>query len=344
MSIRGLGPHGERTSSFLRLDLTEREADIIRDGHFTVAIVLHTTTSDWSKQQIAGITRTLGQYSTAVVEVVDCEFNANVQIAALKRLAKESHSAIISIPVGSASVSEAHRIASSSGTKLVLLDNAPIGLLPGIDYVSVVSADNFGLGQIAAELLSVHLQPDCVAGIISYGIDFFATHQRDIAFRKWMETNRPDVSLKTARFTDVNLVAPVIDGFVVANANLAGLFAVWDAPAVQAVSALRARSRFLPITTIDLGNKAAIEMADGGMIKGIGAQQPYDQGINAAIAALQALVGRTPPAWIALPGISVTPKNLIEAYQTVWHAPAPRTLIAALCKYNERKTPVENEG
>ena len=342
MSIRGLGPHGERASTFLRLDLTEREAVIIRSCHFTVAIVLHTTMSDWSKQQIAGIVRTLGQYSTAVVEVVDCEFDANVQIAALKRLAKESHSAIISIPVGNVSVSEAHRIASSGGTKLVLLDNAPIGLMPGIDYVSVVSADNFGLGQIAAELLALHLQPGCAAGILTYGIDFFATHQRDIAFRKWMETNRPDVTLKTVRFTDVNLVAPAVDGFVAANADLAGLFAVWDAPAIQAVSALRAQSRFLPITTIDLGNEAAIEMAVGGMIKGIGAQQPFDQGITAAIAALQALVGRTPPAWIALPGISVTPKNVIEVYQTVWHAPAPRRLIAALRKYSKRKITSDN--
>ena len=330
MPIRGLGPHGERASALLRLDLSESEAEKVRNSQFTVGVVLHTTASDWARQQIAGIVRTLGEYSTAVVEVIDCKFNPSSQSAALERLARQHLSGVISIPVGNVAVADAHRAVARSGTKLVLLDNAPSGLLPGSDYVSVVSADNFGLGQIAAELLSRYLPPSSIAGILSYGIDFFATQQREIAFRKWMASNRPDVGLKTARFTDVNLVAPAVDGLMAANPELAGLFAVWDAPAMQAVAALRARSEDLPITTVDLGNEAAIEMAIGGSIKGIGAQQPYDQGVTAATATLQALVGRQPPGWIALPGLHVTRDNLMEAYQTVWHTPAPRRLIAAL--------------
>lgn len=39
------------------------------------------------------------------------------------------------------------------------MDNAPTGLLPGKDYVSLISADNFGLGNMAAELLARQL-PD----------------------------------------------------------------------------------------------------------------------------------------------------------------------------------------
>ena len=41
-----------------------------------------------------------------------------------------------------------------AGKTLVLLDNAPSGLRPGVDYLAVSSADNFGLGAIAAELAS----------------------------------------------------------------------------------------------------------------------------------------------------------------------------------------------
>ena len=330
MPIKGLGPHGERASALLQLDITETDALRISGARNTVAVVLHTTGSDWSKQQMAGIVRTLGRYETTVTEVIDCEFSYAAQNSALERLANDPPSAVISIPIGNTAVADAHRKMARAGAKVILLDNAPTGLLPGADYACVVSADNFGLGQIAAETLSPYLPQASAAGIISYGVDFFATHQREIAFRKWMAEMRTDVTLRTARFTDVNLVAPIVDGLISANPQIAGLFAVWDAPAIQAVSALRARGRSIPVTTIDLGSEAAIELARGGLIKGIGAQQPYDQGVAAGTAALLALAGRELPAWIALPGIKVTRENVMEAYQTVWHAPAPRGLVSEL--------------
>lgn len=96
-----------------------------------------------------------------------------------------------------------------------------------------------------------------------------------------------------------------------------------------AIAALKSRSLKIPVTTIDLGNEAVIEMANEGLIKGIGAQQPYDQGVAVATATLLALVGKELPSWIALPGLSVTPQNMVEAYQVVWHSPAPAELIKA---------------
>ena len=330
MPITGLGPHGEKASPPQLLGLSEAEMALVRERRFNLAVVLHTTSSDWAKQQLAGIVLTLGRYAAAVVEVVDCEFDYSTQINALERLAKEPPNAIISIPIGNAAVADAHRKVSRAGSKLILLDNAPTGLLPGTDYASVVSADNFGLGQIGAELLSPYLTPVDSVGIISYGIDFFATHEREIAFRKWMENHRPDVKIRTARFTALNLVAPMVDGFLAADPHIKGLFALWDEPAMQAVAALQSRSRDIPITTVDLGNAAATEMAGGGLIKGIGAQRPFDQGVAAATAALQSLVGREPPPWVALPGMAVTRSNVVEAYQTIWHAPAPKELLSAL--------------
>ena len=114
-----------------------------------------------------------------------------------------------------------------------------------------------------------------------------------------------------------------------ANPKLGGLFVVWDEPAMQVVAALKSRSLTIPVTTIDLGNEAVLEMASGGLIKGIGAQQPYDQGVAVAAVTLLSLVGRQPPSWIVLPGLSVSPQNVVEAYQVVWHSPAPTELIKA---------------
>jgi ribose transport system substrate-binding protein len=329
MSIAGLGPHGERAAPAERLELSEADAATARERRFTAVVVLHTTTSDWSKQQLAGIVTTLGRYSAAVVEVVDCGFSIDGQIHALDRLTGEGPDAIISIPIGNTAVAEAHRRVSRAGIKLILMDNAPTGLLPGTDYVSVVSADNFGLGQVGAALLSPHVPEAATVGLLGYGVDFFATNEREIAFRKWMGTERPDVAIKQAKFANVDQAAAVVDDFVGANPDVRAMFAVWDVPAIQAVTALRARSLSLPMTTIDLGNEVATELAGGGLIKGIGAQQPYDQGVAVAVTTILSLLGRQPPPWTALPGLAVTPENVVEAYQVIWHSPAPPQLLAA---------------
>jgi ribose transport system substrate-binding protein len=327
--ITGLGPHGEYAMPADQIALSEAEAVAARAGRFAIAVVLHTTSSDWSRQELAGIVAALGSYSAAVVEVIDCGFDMDAQRRGLRRLGGERLDAVISIPIGNAAVADAHRAISLANKTLVLLDNAPTGLLPGIHYASVVSADNFGLGVIAAELLSPYLPEEGVAGILTYGVDFFATNEREIAFRKWMGLHRPDVTLVRGKFTTIEEAGPAFDRLLAENEDLDGLFVAWDVPAISAVAAVRARGRSLPITTVDLGNAVALELTEGGLVKGIAAQRPYDQGAAAGVATLRALMGRPPPPWIALPGLAVTQRNVVEAYQVVWHAPAPVSLLRA---------------
>jgi ribose transport system substrate-binding protein len=329
-SITGLGPHGERAAPGDQIALTEAEAKLAREKRFRVAVVLHTTTSDWSRQHLAGLAASLGRYGAAVIKVVDCGFDSAAQIAALARLAEIKPDAIISIPIGNAAVADAHRQVTHAGIKLVLLDNAPAGLLPGSDYASVVSADNFGLGSLAAEALSAHVPAGGLVGALGYGIDFYATHEREIAFRTWMGKHRPDVQLVRAKFPDVHHAGAAAAELVAVRPELAGLFAVWDVPAMQAVKALESLGRTLPITTIDLGVDVAENLAGGGMIRGIAAQRPFDQGATAGKATLIALAGRSPPPWIALPGLLVSADNLITAYQVVWHSPAPPAMLRFL--------------
>ncbi|SRR5579872_451646 len=329
MSISGLGPHGEKAAPADKVLLSEDEAAAALAGRFKVAVVLHTTSSDWSRQELSGIAATLGAYSAAVVEVVDCGFDKDRQNRELLRLATGKVDAVISIPVGSAGVAEGHRAISKSGKKLILLDNAPSGFLQGADYASVVSADNFSLGQICAQLLSPYLPHEGVAGILTFGADFYATNEREIGFRKWNGLHRPDVTLVRGRFATVEEGGAAFDRLLVQNDDLNGLFVAWDVPALDVLKAIRAHSRTLSVVTVDLGNAIAEELVAGELLKGVAAQRPYDQGAAAAIATLLSLVGGIPPAWIAAAGLAVTRENVVEAYQVVWHAPAPFELLKA---------------
>jgi ribose transport system substrate-binding protein len=329
MPMTGLGPHGERAAPTDKVVLTAKEAVAAQVSGFTVAVVMHTATSDWARLAAAGIGETLGAHSAEVVEIVDCAFDKPMQNRELSRLASSRVDAVISIPIGVSGVTDAYREISRSGKKLILIDNVPTGLLPGADYSALVSADNFNLGEIAAGLISPHIADEGVAGILTYGADFFAANEREIAFRKWMGVNRPDITLVRGRFATVEEAGAAFDRLFAGNSDLDGLFVTWDVPALRALDAIRAASRSLPVTTVDLGNAIAAELAQGNLVKGIAAQRPYDLGVAAAIAALMSLIDRQPPPWIVTPGLAVTRNNLVEAYQTVWRAPAPALLFGA---------------
>jgi ribose transport system substrate-binding protein len=323
MPTIGLGPHGERPFPADGLILTDAEAELARAGRFSAVIVLHTTTSDWSRQQLAGIIATLGQYGATVLEIVDCGYDKDKQNRELLRLAAAAIDAVISLPIGSAGVLEAHRAVSRFGKKLVLLDNAPSGLRPGLDYLAVSSADNFALGAIAAELISPYAPNEGVVGILNYEAEFFVTNEREIAFRKWMGAERPDLTLVRERFVGVEDAGAAYRRLLAGNDDLDCCFIAWDVPALRVLAVIRDGARSLPLVTVDLGNDVVAELRKDGPLKGVAAQRPYDQGAAAAKALLLGVIGRTPPLWLSATGLKVTRDNFREAYEAVWHAPAP---------------------
>lgn len=330
MTISGLGPHGERASPPERVTLLPDDRAAAKEAGWRVAVVLHTLESDWAKQQIAGMVGIFGDCGAAVIDVVDCGFSPERQVAELDRLIALHPDAIISLPVANEQVAAAHARVSAAGIKLILLDNAPTGLLPGKHYTALVSADNFGLGRIAAAGLSPHLPQGAEVGVLGFAADFFATNEREIAFIKWLQANRADARVHVARFGRIDEAATLADRMVLDHPDLAGMFVVWDTPALAVAGRLAGSGRALPLATVDLGEAVAIDLAKGGAFRCIAAQQPFQQGIAAAQTVILSLLTRPVPAWIALPGISVTRANVVESFQTVWRQPAPKEVIRVL--------------
>ena len=303
-----------------------QDAAKARAGRFNVAVVLHTTSSDWARQELAGIAATLGAHSAAVVEVVDCGFDRDRQNSELLRLRGAKIDAVISIPDRQCERRDRAPGHRPSRQEAGSVDSAPSGMSQGDDYVAVVSSDNSGLGEIAAELLSPFLPEEGVAGILTYSADFFATNEREIGFRKWIGRHRPDVTIVRGRFDRVEGAQARVRAAARRERRsrrpVRRLGRSGARRARRLARGLAANGR----TTFDLGNAIAEELLQGDYVKGVVAQLPYDQGRAAALVSLLALVGRAPPSWIATPGLAVTSDNVVEAYQFVWHMPAPDAL------------------
>lgn len=330
MTISGLGPHGERAAPPERVALLPEDCAEAKAAGKRVAVVLHTLNGDWTKLQITGMLGIFGDCGVVVTEVVDCGFSANRQVAELDRLIAAKPDAIVALPVANEQVAAAFRRVSAAGIRLVLLESVPTGLLPGSDYTALVSSDNFGLGTMAAAGLAPHLAQAATVGVLGFAADFFATNEREIAFTNWMQANRPDVRTHVLRFGTMDEAADLAEQMIADHPEISGFFVVWDTPATAVSTRLQATSHSIVMATVDLGEDVAINLAAGKPFVGVAAQQPFQQGVVAAQTTIFALLGRTIPAWIALPGIPVRRDNVADSFQTIWRKPAPREVLRLL--------------
>ena len=293
---------------------------------------MHYSRNDWSEAQIAGLTSQFDKMGIEIIAITDAGFNAQRQVLDIDTVVAQNPQIIVSIPIDPDITAPAYKNASQKGVKLVFMDNVPRGFEAGKDYVSVVSADNYGNGVASAHLMAEFLKGKGQIGLVYHSADFFVTRQRYEAFKKTITEDYPEIRIVAEQgirepdfFGDAYKAASLM---LTSNRNLNGIWAVWDLPAGGVMSAARAARRDdLVITTIDLGLNVGVEMAGkNGLVKGVGAQRPYDQGVKEALLAGYGLLGKPAPAYVALPALPVTRDNLQDAWETVYHTGAPASI------------------
>ncbi|MGH8832230.1 MAG: ATP-binding cassette domain-containing protein [Polaromonas sp.] len=325
------GPNGEAPGLAADVKLTDEELARIKAMNAKAAIVMHYAGNDWARAQVEGLRAQFAAMGIEVIAVTDAGFKAERQVKDIEAVLAQKPDIIVSIPTDPAATAGAYKKAAERGVKLVFMDNIGKGLVAGKDYVSVVSADNHGNGVASARLMAEGLGGAGEIGLVYHAADFSVTRQRYDAFKKTIADTYPDIRI----VTEQGIGGPDFSGdadkaataMLSSNPKLDGIWAVWDVPAEGVISAARRAGRDdLIITTIDLGEKVASDLARDGLVKGVGAQRPYDQGVTEALLAGYGLLGKPAPGYVALPALSVTKANLLDAWQIVYHQSAPAQL------------------
>ena len=329
------GPNGEAPSPAGGVSLTPDEIAKVKNMKARAAIVMHYSGNDWSQAQIAGLRSELGNLGVEVITVTDAGFKPEKQVSDIETVLAQKPNVIVSIPTDPTSTANAYKSAASKGVKLVFMDNVPTGMKPGQDYVSVVSADNSGNGEASALLMAQALKQKGQIGLVYHAADFFVTRQRYDAFKRTV-AGYPDIKI----LAEQGIGGPDFAGdaeraasaMLTAHPRLNAIWAVWDVPAEGVISAARTagRDESFVITTCDLGQNVAIDMAQGGFVKGLGAQRPFDQGVTEARLTAYGLLGKEAPAYVALPALPVTKSNLLEAWKQVYHTDAPKDVKSSM--------------
>jgi ribose transport system substrate-binding protein len=332
--ILSSGPNGEKAFSAGDIKITPEQLAKIKAGHFTAAIAMHYSGNDWSQQQIAGLKSEFNKLGIQVIAVTDANFKGAQQISDLEAITAKKPNILVSIPVDAQTEASAFKKVADSGTKIVFMDQPANQMTAGKDYVSVVSADNFGNGMVAADELAKAIGGKGNVAALYYASNFYVTNQRYEGFVTRLKAKYPNIHLVAVQgFQDPNQTQSVASALLTKNPNIQGMWVAWDVPAMGAVSAARIAGKTPSNFTIvceDLGNEAALNMAQNGFIKGLGAQRPYDQGIAEADEAALSLIGGQTSPYVAVPSLAVDRSNLPESYQTVYHSAPPADVASAL--------------
>lgn len=327
------GPFGEKAAKPDVLELTESEINRVKKGEYTAAISFHYSGTAWARLHEQGIRDVFNKLGIKILAVTDAHFNPELQIKQHQSLIGMDPDILISIPTDDVATAESYQEIARSKTKLVLITNVPKGLKRN-DYVTCVSVNERENGQIAGRLLGEYLesQGKTKVGLIKHGISFFATEQRDRAAKQVLKEEFSNIEIiSEEEFRDKEKGYEKGYFIMSVHPEIEGLYVCWDKPAMGVVKALRDLKREdVAITTADLDIEVALNMAKGGVVKGLSAQRPYEQGQAMALAAANAMLDKEVPSFIAISPYRVTPHNVLEAWREINKQKPPVKLIEAV--------------
>ena len=333
--VYSTGPNGEQPASASSVTLTPAEIAKVKAMKATAAIVLHYGGNDWSNAQVDGLKARFAELGVTVIAVTDAGFKPEKQVSDLETVSARKPSVIVSIPTDPVATASEYKKVAAAGIKLVFMDNVPKGMTAGKDYTSVVSSDNYGNGIASAHLMAQALGSKGNIGIIYHSADFFVTKQRYEAFKATIK-QYPGIKVVAEQGIGgpdfAGDAEKVANAMLTRNPTLSGIWAVWDVPAEGVLSAARTAGRKdLIVATMDLGKNVALEMAKpNGLIKGLGAQRPYEAGVTEANLAAYALLGKKAPAYVALPALPVTRSTLGAGWKAVYNQTLPSDVNGVL--------------
>jgi ribose transport system substrate-binding protein len=305
------------------------DADIskLKAGKFTAGLVMHTMDAGWPALQVAGITNTLKEFGIEVVGTTDAKFQPGQQISDLEQMIARKPDVIFSIPIDPKSEAAAYKKAAAAGIKLVFMDNVPVDMTPGKDYVTVVASDNEKNAYFAAQELVKAIGGKGEVGIITLVYDYYySVAARKVGALKAF-AEHPDIKVdEVGTFTAPENAYQVATAMLTAHPDIKGLFVAWDTPAQQTLAAAKTLGRNIVITTNDIADDSALNVARGEFLA-VGAQRPYDQGVAEAKAAALALLGHEVPPYISVPTLRVMKLDLLSALKQVTKQDPPASVV-----------------
>lgn len=325
-----MGPNGEAPTPVASLRLSKADVAKVSEGGYTAALVWHEL-YDWSNAVAQGAKDEFSRLGIEVIAETNAGFDTARQKSDVETVMANNPTIIVSLPIDPPTASGVYGIARDAGVKLVFIDNAVKGFTHGVDYVTVVSADLFQIGNKAAHTLATAMGKQGTVGYMFHDADFPVTNQRDNAFKWTIENDYPDMEIVVeSGMTDPANAEDIARAMLSRNPDLGGIYTPWAEPALGVLSVLRQDGNdHTKVVTIDLNEPVALDMLKGGNTAGIIADEAYSIGVYAARSAALSLLERSVDPFLVVDALAIGRDNIVEGWNKSLNMAPPETVVNA---------------
>ena len=325
------GPFGEKGADINILSLTEKEMDICRMKRYTAVIVYHYIGASFMKLHEQGVRDVFDRIGITVIAVMGCQMDFSMQKKQIESLLMLEPDIMIAFPVNHTLTQEVFEEVIRTKTRLIFMGHVP-DRFEGSGYVSCINVNERSNGRNIGRGLGDYLLLNHKKniGIIRYGHQFYTTNQRDLAVEQILREEYPELRICATEVFSKDEYEKTKE-LLMWHPEIDGIYVSWEGPAVKVLEALHDINREdIAVATSDLDFSVALDMAKGGCIKVLSAQQPFEEGQAAALCAANDLLGKTVPSFIAVEPVFITIENLIKSWNTIYKTKAPKEIVQAL--------------
>jgi ribose transport system substrate-binding protein len=330
--LETVGPNGETGVPLTSITFTPDELKKIRDGGFTSALLLQTS-STWADAVTRGAQETFKELGIKVIaENSSKNFNAAQQANAVKTVLAQKPDGIVTWPINPQELVPSLTMANEAGVKLAFISNLPDGFEKGKDYVSVTGDDLFGMGKVVADQMAKAINEEGDIGFIYFNANAYVVNVRDAAARTVLERDYPKMKIVAMQgLSDPLKSREAASRMLLQHPNLKAIFVSFAEFAPGAQQAVMAsKNKDVVIATMDLSNTVGLSMASDGPIKAVAIDEPYGLGRGAALSIGAALIGKDVPGYLQVKALPVTKENLVESYREYYKSEPPKEIVEAL--------------
>ncbi len=323
---------GVKPTAYEEFGWTDDQITSIKDAGLTVGLVMHTGGESFSNAVISGVTKAAEELGVEIVAQTDAQWDAAQQSTNLESVLAKNPDIVILCQIDVEAMTDQLKEAAANGTKFVFFDNINASLTED-DYVSLVTTDTYAAGVECAKDMAAELGGSGRIAMFTWSAPNLGNRARSQGVRDYIETNFPEIEIVTEEFyDDASDCAALADAVFAKYPDLDGAFGQWDIPLEGVISSAQGNDigeEFVG-TCVDLGYNVARIMAEDGMCKGIGAQQPYKDGYYSLYAGALACVGEEVPKMILIDPVNVTKANLEESWPIIYDEPLPDDIQSLL--------------
>lgn len=240
------------------------------------------------------------------------DFSVSEQAPILNAVAVAKPNALIVAPTSATALDPELQRIQSEGVKLLFVDTDSSDMSLGL---SRITSDNLGGGKLAADSLAAAIGGKGTVAVINVMPGISTTDARIQGFDQEMKAKYPGITVLPVQYDNDSAAtaATQVEGDITAHPNLSGVFATNVLSAQGAATGVdhAGKSGVVKVATFD-ADPQQMQALKSNTIQLAIAQDPYLEGQDGVLQAVNAVTGKPVTASIGTPLVAITRQNYTQ--------------------------------